>query len=49
MPLQYVAEPKDESLQSYLIEALYLLELRFAELDVDGAGYLLPLLSKACC
>ena len=35
----YTAAPKDGSLESYIIEALYLLELRFASLDGDNAGY----------
>ena len=37
--LPYTAAPKDDSLESYMIEALYLLELRFEYLDEDGAGY----------
>ncbi len=35
----YTAAPKDDSLESYLSEALYLLELRFGSLDGDKAGY----------
>ncbi len=34
----YVADPKDDSLEAYLIEALYLLEIRFEKFDTDGAG-----------
>jgi hypothetical protein len=40
----YTAEPKDDSLESYMVEALYLLELQFERMDEDGAGYLLYLL-----
>ena len=36
--LPYVADPRDTSLESYMIEALYLLELRFEYMDEDGAG-----------
>jgi len=35
-PTLYVAQPKDNTLQSLLIEAFKLLELRFADYDVDG-------------
>jgi hypothetical protein len=35
----YVAIPKDDSLESYLVEALYLLETRFKIFDTDGAGF----------
>ncbi len=38
--ISYIAAPKDNSLESYLIEALYLLELRFGSLDKDKAGYI---------
>ncbi len=34
----YVAAPKDDSLEEYLIEALFLLEIRFKKFDTDGAG-----------
>jgi hypothetical protein len=37
--ISYSAAPKDESLESFLSEALYLLELRFGSLDGDKAGY----------
>ena len=37
----YVASPKDETLQSYFVEALVLLELRFKSFDSDGAGYVI--------
>jgi hypothetical protein len=37
-PLSYTAAPRDESLEAYLMEGLYLLELRFNALDEDGAG-----------
>ena len=33
-----IAAPKDDSLEEYLIEALYLLEIRFEKFDADGAG-----------
>ncbi len=36
--LPYTAAPRDSSLESYMIEALYLLELRFECFDGDGAG-----------
>ena len=35
-PTTYVAQPKDNTLQSLLIEAFKLLELRFADYDADG-------------
>lgn len=35
----YVAKPADDSLESYLVEALYLLEMRFKLFDADGAGF----------
>ena len=35
---EYVASPKDDSLESYLTEALILLETRFKIFDSDGAG-----------
>ena len=38
--ISYVGSVKDESLESYLSEALYLLELRFKAFDLDGAGCL---------
>jgi hypothetical protein len=34
----YVAAPKDDSLEEYLIEALFLLEIRFKKFDTDSAG-----------
>ena len=34
----YVASVKDDKLESYLSEALYLLEMRFKMFDEDGAG-----------
>ncbi len=34
----YIAAPKDDSLEEYLIESLYLLEMRFENFDTDGAG-----------
>ena len=39
--VSYTAAPKDNSIESYLMEALYLLELRFCSLDGDKAGYFL--------
>jgi hypothetical protein len=46
-PLSYTAAPRDNSLEAYLIEALYLLELRFQSLDEDGAGWVACLISPA--
>ncbi len=37
---KYIAVPKDDSLEAYLVEALILLEIRFAAFDDDDAGYL---------
>lgn len=37
---EFVADPKDESLQELLSEAFAVIEYRFAELDRDGAGQL---------
>ncbi len=36
---RYVANPKNDSLEAYLVEALYLLEIRFVAMDYDKAGY----------
>ena len=36
--LQYVSEPADHSLQSLLVEAFKMLELRFGQYDTDNAG-----------
>ncbi len=46
-PLPYIATPEDDSLEAYLIEALYLLELRFQSLDEDGAGSVVVLILRA--
>ena len=37
--LSYIAAPANDSLEAYLKEALYLIELRFQSLDEDGAGW----------
>ena len=46
-PLPYIAIPKDNSLEAYLVEALYLLELRFHSLDDDGAGSVVVFILRA--
>jgi len=38
--LDYVAQPKDNTLGALLVEAYKLLELRFQDYDVDGAEIL---------
>ena len=48
-PMSYTASPRDNSLEAYLIEALYLLELRFQSLDEDGAGWVACLIFPARC
>ena len=35
---------KDDSLEAYLIEALYLIELRFQSLDEEGSGWVVYLI-----
>ena len=39
MATVYIANPRNDSLESYLVEALYLLEIRFVAMDHDKAGY----------
>ena len=48
-PLSYIASPTAQTLEAYLMEALYLLELRFQSLDDDGAGLVILILWPECC
>jgi hypothetical protein len=36
---RYVANPINDTLEAYLVETLFLLEVRFTAMDFDKAGY----------